>query len=463
MSGNFTLNSSDFDRLIGSTVTSVHLDDDEVSELTGFVTSTSQDESNKLLRFICTIFPASTDPKWLIPETYFDDCDKKFQVWCGQFEVCPDTDTIHAHLYIETLRGSNIRFKQFRKVMHQKIGRGCNIKPAKRASKDQRQGGTNYVLADDKRAPDTMAYIWPGAKVKVDFDQSHYDNRRRKRNGKSKDEKVEEQVAWIESKPKYWTWDQIVHECEESKLLFATCSWGNKYHSGRHAETPRRQIQNVIIMYGAGGTGKTTFAHKWGVQEDEDFHERYYRRNPDDGNFWGGGRTAYKGQRVIHMEEFCGQEPFHRVKEICDIGKEGPSVNIKQSGIELNHDTVIFTSNSHPAAWYRHLWSKEAKQFHPFWRRITQVWFFPAKRPDGTDNVPDENNPPYYIDQSEDWFNMKGDYDACVVHSSTHWPLPDSVDNASSTEPEQSNSTGKWSHLFTAWERPPLSKRHKPN
>mgnify|MGYP000308092694 CR=1 FL=1 len=207
------------------------------------------------------------------------------------------------------------------------------------------------------------------------------------------------------------------------------CSFGKKYHEGRQAEIPRRKIQNVVIMYGAGGTGKTTMAQNWDSNDNEDYQERYYRRNPDDKSFWGGGRTAYKGQRIVHLEEFCGQEQLSRIKEYCDVGKCGPSVNIKGSGADLNHETVLFTSNHHPAAWYRGVWNREAKQFHPFWRRVTSVLFFPAHRADGTLNIPDSENPAYYIDQTSDWLEFEGDYDKCVEHAMSHWPLPELESN----------------------------------
>lgn len=154
------------------------------------------------------------------------------------------------------------------------------------------------------------------------FNQALWDDRKAKPT--KKEDVIENQRKHIESKPKHWTWDQILHEDDFSKTLLCTCSWGKKYHEGRHAEIARRTINNVIIMYGAGGTGKTTLAHSWDVRDDEDKQERYYRRNPDDGHFWGGGRSAYKGQRIIHLEEFCGQEQLSRLKELCDIGKEGP-------------------------------------------------------------------------------------------------------------------------------------------
>jgi hypothetical protein len=416
--------------------------DDEVSVLTepSDITDMSTPKGqNKFRAALITIFPPDTDQKWLLPNTYFPDTSV-LNIWCGQFEAATQTERLHAHIYMEFKNKFPMRFTKLKKLIKDVVGEHGNIKTPRKISKKSRGGAVNYVLKPCGRMTDTHEFIWPHNTIKVGFDQALWDQRvTKKASPKSKDDVVKEQIDHIESKPKHWTWDQIVHENMESKLLLATCSWGQKYHAGRHAETPRRQIANVIILYGAGGTGKTTFAHKWDVRDDEDFHERYYRRNPDDGAFWGGGRTAYKGQRIIHMEEFCGQEPFHRVKEICDIGKEGPSVNIKQSGIELNHDTVVFTSNHHPAAWYRHLWGKEAKQFHPFWRRITQVWFFPAHRPDGTLNVPDEGNPPHFVDQTDEWKALAGDYDACVKHADEYWPLP---------EPEPVGGTGSSSNTF---------------
>ncbi|UNI72627.1 MAG: replication associated protein [Avonheates virus SG_146] len=372
-----------------------------------------------ITRCIITSFPDDADPKWLIPNTYFTDTSC-IDIWCGQFEICPETSKLHFHLYIHFKNKLRMRFTTLRELFTSVLDSVNIVKPRARYSKHSEQCVVNYVLAPEKRADDTLPFIWSCNKRKVDFDESIW----QKRNVRSKCDVVEQQLRYIESKPKWWHWDQIVHESDESKLLLATCSWGPKYHAGRHAETPRRIIKNVIVMYGAGGTGKTTLASKWDTRDDEDFHERYYKRNPDDGKFWGGGKTAYRGQRIIHLEEFCGQEAASAFKEICDLDKQGPSVNIKNSGIDLNHDTVIITSNHHPAAWYRHLWAREPKQWHPIARRFTQVWFFPDKRPDGSDNIPSEDVPPYYIDQTDDFSGFSRVYDDAVRHAAGCWPLP---------------------------------------
>lgn len=385
-------------------------------------------KNSKVNRCIVTIFPPNSQPDWLLPEFYFEQ-PKIINNWCGQFEICPTTNELHAHIYIEFAK-SRIRFNSLRKIFSDRLAKNCDIVCSRKSNNTQRQCAVNYVLDPTKRAPDCICYIWPSNKNELAFDPDARDKR-----GSKPEKESEFQRLWIESRPRWWTWDQIVHENEHSKKLLATCTFGAKYHAGRHAETERRIIKDVIIMYGAGGTGKTTFAQAWDIRDGEDFMERYYRRNTDDGQFWGGGRTAYRGQRIIHMEEFCGQEPFHRIKEICDIGKSGPSVNIKKSGTDLNHDTVIFTSNHHPGAWYKNVWGREPKQFYPFWRRITQVWFFPAHRADGSLNIPSEDTPPYYVDQTEAWLAMQGDYDICVNHAREFWPISDQEVSFTEVEP----------------------------
>lgn len=380
-------------------------------------TTNSGQKNTRLSRFIATFFPADSDPIWLEPSTYLPNDLHKIQVWCGQFEICPTTQQLHAHIYIEFSRNARLRFNVVREKFSQ-YHQNVNIKVPRICSKNQRQGAVNYCLKPEKRAPDTECYIHP-TEVSVAYDPSFSPPGKHDK----KDKEDEAKRLWIESKPRFWTWDQIVHENDESKKLLYSCSWGEKYHKGRHAADKRRTIQNVIILYGAGGTGKTTMAQSWSSRDDEFDDERYYRRNPDDGAFWGGGRTCYKGQRLIHYEEFTGQEAFSRLKEVCDIGKQGPAVNVKNGGAVLNHETVVFTSNVHPSGWFHKLWANDPKQFHPFWRRITKVLFFPSHRLDGSLAIPDENNPPYFIDQTNDWNEFQGSYDQALKHAEMHWPL----------------------------------------
>lgn len=371
---------------------------------------------------IFTAFPPDVDKKWLLPSTYFSDTTGLVN-WAGQFERAPKTDILHVHVFMEWDHKHPQRFSKLIRLIKEATGKNGDIQKTKRISDNSRNCCANYVLKPDTWVDgDETRFVWPHNKHTLEFNEELFASKHKSRK-RSKEEVDEERRLYIETKPKWWTWEQIVHESDESKQLLCTCSWGKTYHAGRHAETPRRNIQNVVILYGAGGTGKTTLAHNWDIIEGEDQQERYYRRNPDDGAFWGGGRTAYKGERVIHLEEFCGQEQLSRFKEICDVGKPGPNVNVKNGGVSLNHDTVLISSNHHPAQWFHRAWNADPKQFHPFWRRITQVWFFPPHRADGSLNVPDETNPPFYVDQTDDWKALAGDYDRCIEHADTHWPM----------------------------------------
>ena len=386
--------------------------------------------NNKIQRAVITCFPPDKDPKWLLPNTYFTDTSI-IQNWCGQFEICPDTHRLHFHIYVVFKHETKPRFNSLRTIFSTPFDKGCDISKSKhRFSLKSQACSVNYVLAPDKRAPDSEPFIWEHNKDKFSFNESLWKERTKPADRPSKEDHDKAIIDYIETKPRHWTWEQIVHETYESKLLLASCSWGAKFHAGRHAEVPRREITNVILLYGAGGTGKTTLARDWDTRDDEDEQERYYRRNYDDGKFWGGGRAAYKSQRIIHLEEFCGQESASKFKELCDIGKYGPPVNIKNGGIELNHDTIVVTSNHHPAAWYRNLCTKDVKQWVPLARRFTQVFFFPEHRADGSLNSPDEDHPPYMVDQTEDFKGFVHSYDDALAHAGEFWAIPDSSANA---------------------------------
>lgn len=408
------------DNLLDELVSVSTFQPDDISLMPDDDVSTTS-RRDKVRACIMTMFPPDQEQKWLLPQTYFSDL-VGLRNWCAKFEICPKTLKLHVHAYCEWDNTAAKRFQFLTDAITRAIGVSGNIQITKKLTIAARACAVNYVLKPDDLT-DIEAYQWPHSKHKLAFDQTLWDKRPAPKEKANKEDRSEEMRAYIDTRPRHWTWDQIVHETLKSKQLLCCCSWGKGYHAGRASEIPRRNIAQVVIMYGAGGTGKTTLARDWDSRDSEDLQERYYRRNPDDGQFWGGGRTAYKGQRIVHLEEFCGQEQFARVKEICDIGKPGPSVNVKNGGAELNHECVVFTSNHHPAAFYSGVWKGDAKQFHPFWRRVTKVLFFPAHRPDGSLNIPDDTTPPFYIDQSEDWQLMLGDYESCTSHASVHWPL----------------------------------------
>lgn len=390
----------------------------------------SKSDKTKYNRVILTFFPTEVHKNWLDPHFYYVNgkADKLIDNWWGQFEICPTTKKLHAHVYCEyKCRQTQV---QIRKAWAAR-GVTVNVKKAHHATRNQRQCAVNYVTCPRKRMPGTVSFVWNQNACNIRYNHCYAPSleppqKRAKTEAanKRKDE-TEEQRKYIETKPHWMSWQQIVHESDYSKALLCTCSWGKKYHEGRVVEIPTRLITDVVLLYGAGGTGKTTLCEAWDKDSapDEPDSVRYFRKNCEESKFWGGGSTAYSGQRVVHFEEFVGGEPFNRMKEVCDLGHTGPNVATKGSGVRLNHSTVLVSSNVHPAGWYRNLWEDDPKQFHPFWRRITRVLFFPSHRPDGALNRPDETNPPHFIDQTEDWMKMDGDFEACKEHALKYWPL----------------------------------------
>lgn len=376
----------------------------------------------KVRAMLLTFYPPDTEQKWLLPLTYFRNT-AIIKNWCSQFETCPTTGKPHVHVFLEFHHDKALRFNPIRKAFIDAGVTPPDIRKTRRVSAHARKCVVNYVLCPDKRRAFDDVFVWPHNTDTLDFDKELWNKRPTKKS--KRDIETDRIIKHIESKPKFWSWDRIVHETDDSKRMLAQCSWGKKFHEGRTANEPIRLIKDIIIMYGAGGTGKSTWAANYDVIEDESKEERIYRRNADDAKYWGSGRTAYHGQRIVHYEEFCGQEKLQDLKRICDVGHSGPDINIKNSGGTLNHEMVIFTSNTHPAGWYRNAFGDDPKQFHPFWRRVTKVLFFPSHRPNGNMNIPDEVNPPYFVDQTQDWENMAGDYAKCVVHANEYWPLPE--------------------------------------
>jgi len=393
--------------------------DDEYSDILEEVDDSFK---SKIGMGILTIFPGSNHVSFLEPSTYLDNPEDQLEQWCGKFEICPKTDKLHAHIFFKFKPQFRKTFNQIRNLVTKVTGKGFDLQRTKGRSINAIQCAINYVLKDESKDPNSLPYIWNGSCA---WDQATWDKRSAK-----KISEHEQQRQWIESKPKSWTWAQILHESDESKALLCKCSWGKGYHDTRMATTERRTITNVIIMFGAGGTGKTTFARNWDSKDGEDIYERYYKRNSDDGHFWGGGPSAYRGQRVVHFEEFSGSEPISRMKEYIDVTNNGPFVNIKGSGVHLNHETVIITSNDHPASWYHKYWKSDPKQWYPFQRRVTQVWFFPETRPDGTPNRPASDGlPGSYVDMTDDWKAIDDQFDMALKHAEDHWPIRDIEDD----------------------------------
>lgn len=386
--------------------------------------SVTEDDGQRISECLITMFPPDDDPKWLNFDTYGIN-PKSYKKWVSTFEKSPTTGKLHVHVAAKFNNALRPRFHLLRKRIGEVIGENPNIRCAKRPSIENYQRIVNYILKPSTKIQGMVPYHHPGSENLV-FDGALYakiTGQPDKTLSKA-DQKTLEAIQFIESFPISTPWNSIVHASAESKLLLATNSWGKKFHEGREASVPDREINMVVVMYGYSGTGKTTMALSWGKRDGVPDEERYYIRNCDEAFFGSGQHSVKKYHEHLIYEEFAGQESYSLWKQVCNPGHQGPKVPIKGSTAQLNHNTVIMCSNDHMASWYRKLWRKDPKQWTPLLRRLGKVLFFPEFKPDGSPNAPGigGQTEPYWIDQTAA-FKECTTYEMACEHAAKWWPL----------------------------------------
>ena len=113
----------------------------------------------------------------------------------------------------------------------------------------------------------------------------------------------------------------------------------------------------VIVLYGATGTGKTRRAVADGA----------YLWNPSTTEWWDG----YEGQEVICIDEFYGQMPIARMLRILD--GYHCRLPLKGSFTWALWSKVYITSNTHPDNWYGEGSGVPAQAKAALMRRITKI------------------------------------------------------------------------------------------
>lgn len=120
---------------------------------------------------------------------------------------------------------------------------------------------------------------------------------------------------------------------------------------------PRNHPVTVRILLGPTGTGKSKFAL-------DSYPGAYWKQRS---NWWDG----YSGHKTVILDEFYGWLPFDLLLRICD--RYPLLVESKGGQIQFVADTVIITSNSQPADWYRNV-----QCYYPsLYRRISEWLLFP--------------------------------------------------------------------------------------
>jgi len=126
-----------------------------------------------------------------------------------------------------------------------------------------------------------------------------------------------------------------------------------RYHRGFQSlhgqlyDTPRDQQTDpfVLVLWGPSGTGKTKRAFELASKHQEATGLAFYVKNSS--NHWW---QDYSGQRVVIVDEFCGQSPIGELLKWID--RYPLAVEYKGGGCQLQAYKWIFTSNYHPDSWY---------------------------------------------------------------------------------------------------------------
>lgn len=114
---------------------------------------------------------------------------------------------------------------------------------------------------------------------------------------------------------------------------------------------PVERDVEVIVLYGAGGVGKTRWAR--------DNYPGLYKKPASE--WWDG----YTGQKAVLLDDFYGWIKYHDILTILD--RYAVNLPFKGGYVWAQYDTVIITSNLHPRYWYKNQWN------WPLRRRLKKI------------------------------------------------------------------------------------------
>lgn len=149
-------------------------------------------------------------------------------------------------------------------------------------------------------------------------------------------------------------WDEIQIADED----FDT--WAKHYRAleryKRLKTKPRNSINEVIVIQGPTGTGKS----KYCLQQ---YPNAYWKQRSQ---WWDG----YSGHETIILDEFYGWLPFDLLLRICD--RYPLLVESKGGQLQFIATRIIITSNQIPSLWYKNVY------FPAFIRRVSKWIIMPT-------------------------------------------------------------------------------------
>ena len=120
----------------------------------------------------------------------------------------------------------------------------------------------------------------------------------------------------------------------------------------------------VIYMFGASGTGKTTYAKMIAKKQKYEIFTSSGSNDPFDG---------YKGQECVILDDLRGSVfPLSDLLKILD-NDTASSVKARYKNINLECKLLIITTTKTPAEFYKQVFESQGEEFKQFLRRCTQI------------------------------------------------------------------------------------------
>lgn len=137
---------------------------------------------------------------------------------------------------------------------------------------------------------------------------------------------------------------------------------------------PPRPFPRCLVLYGASGTGKSSFHYELKKLYPNSVYIRNIPSGSADRTFW----LRYNGEPVVVFEEFDGYIPFPLLLNI--LSPSDCSVQVKGSEAFLVPHLLILCSNRAPHEWYLEE-CKYRESRIAFERRLTLVYHFTSGAP----------------------------------------------------------------------------------
>ncbi len=151
---------------------------------------------------------------------------------------------------------------------------------------------------------------------------------------------------------------------------------------------------NIMLLYGATGTGKTRAVYsRWKDSEE------FWRMPINNGTPW---FDDYDMHKKVLMDDFAGRSSKMSLVMLLQLLDRYPvRVPVKGAHTWWMPTKIVITSNIHPRDWYN--WEKREEQYRALKRRITQTIEFFEQDPDLS---PSSNAQPRIVEDEFWWRHL---------------------------------------------------------